>query len=475
MATLQDWWARSGLDPGPEASEISRSVVVTGDDPVLGVAHRVGGAAAAALALVGAQAAVHHVERGGPAQSVSVDVSSAAASLLGFALQRIDGYDLQRHHNATIDQYPTADGRWIHLHGGFPHLADGLLELLSLPPGALDDRGAVAEAVALWHGEELEESVADAGLCAALVRSPVEWGVHPQGAHLASLPAVTIERLGDEPQRTRRRRVRGPYVDRSRPLDGVRVLDQTRVLAGPTCGRTLASLGAEVLRIGAPRLPSIEPFVIDTGHGKRNAIVDLATSDGASAFAALVSGADVVVQGYRQGALDRYGASPAELVAMRPGVVVVQITCYGSTGPWATRAGWEQLAQSATGMSWDEGAEDSSGCRVPAQVPAAVCDYTTGYLAAAGVIAALRRRDAEGGSWLVRASLAQTAMWIQGAGHVADLRRPSGLDRTIADLDATDTVWGLLHHLPPVLGLSATPCRWDRPPEPLGSSPALWG
>jgi crotonobetainyl-CoA:carnitine CoA-transferase CaiB-like acyl-CoA transferase len=452
-------------------------VTVIGEDPVLAVRHRVGGAAAAALALVGDHAARRHLARGGSDQSVTVEVAEAAATLLGFVFQQVEGVDLTRHRNATIDQYLTGDGRWIHLHGGFPHLADGLLGLLGLGSESVEDRDAIAAAVQRWDGDGLEEAIAAAGLCGALVRSPAEWQRHPQGAHLAMLPAVTVERIGEGDP--------GPPVADAdaarerpgppRPLDDIRVLDQTRVLAGPTCGRTLASLGADVLRVSAPHLPSIDPFVIDTGHGVRHSLVDLRNAPGRAAVAALVRHCDVVVQSYRPGALDRYGAAVQDLVEMRPGVVVVQISCYGSTGPWAGRPGWEQLAQSVTGVSWDEGTGDGgAGDQVPSLLPAAATDYTTGYLAAAGAVHALRRRDTEGGSWLVRASLAQTAMWIQGAGLVSDPGAAAGLGDVAARMVTTPTAWGSLQHLPPALVLSATPCRWDRPPEPLGASQAAW-
>lgn len=455
-------------------SAVGVQASVAGDDPVLSARHRVGGAAAAALSVAGAQAALHHCEHGGPPQSVGVDVVDAATTLLGFALQQAPGLDLYRHRNATIDHYRTADGRWFFLHGGFPHLAAGLLDLLGLPAGVEPEREAVAAAVARRDGQLLEDDIAAAGLCGTLVRPPAEWRDHPQGEHLAELPAVTIERLGEgcDPPRPA-----GPVLvddEGARPLDGVRVLDQTRVLAGPTCGRTLASFGAQVLRIGSPQLPSIESFVIDTGHGKRNAFVELDADEGRAAFATLVRGSDVVVQGYRPGALDRLGASIDDLVSLRPGVVVVQVSCYGSTGPWATRRGWEQLAQSVSGMSWAEGTVDANGERVPSLVPAAATDYTTGYLAAAGAIAALRRREVEGGSWLVRASLAQTAMWIQGGGLVAEPDSAGGLGDVAARQVTTPTAWGSLTHLAPVVRMSATPCRWDLPPQPLGASPPTW-
>lgn len=327
IVDLEQRWDDLGLAPGAGAEEVD--VRVTGHDPVLGARHRIGEGAAAALAFAGREAVAFGRRRGGPAQRVTVDVGAAAATLVGFVLQRAEGIDLARVRNATTALYPTADGRWIHLHGGFEHLAAGIVELLGLPPGSEGDAEAVAAAVAARGGGELEDAIAAAGLCGALVRSPAEWADHPQGIHVAGLPVVTVERLGDADVEV------PPPVSggRPRPLDGVRVLDQTRVLAGPTCGRTLASLGARVLRVGAERLPSVEPFVIDTGQGKRCAHLDLAVGRDRRVYAELAAGADVVTQGYRPGALDRYGAAPEDLARRRPGVVVVQITCYGATGP----------------------------------------------------------------------------------------------------------------------------------------------
>jgi crotonobetainyl-CoA:carnitine CoA-transferase CaiB-like acyl-CoA transferase len=462
---LGDWWSRSGLDHALAIDDVD--VEVVGADPVLPARHRIGDAAASALALVGAHANAIGTARGAPPSSVRVDVQHAAATLLGFALQRAPGVDLTRVRNATIRQYRTRDDRWIHLHGGFPRLAAGLLGLLGLPDDAEDDARAIGAAVAAYDGQELEDSIAAAGLCGVLARSPQEWDRHPHGSHLGTQPVVTVERIGDAPVE--------PFLplgsDRPRSLDGLRVLDQTRVLAGPTCGRTLASLGAPVLRISSPTVPSIEPFDVETGHGKRNAYVDLTTDDGQATFVELVRGADVVTQSYRPGALGRLGAGAADLAACRPGIVVVEVSCYGSTGPWSERPGWEQLAQTASGIAWIEGDVDHGG--EPCLLPAAATDYTTGYLAAAGALVALRRRATEGGSWLVRASLAQTAGWLRGGGLV-EPSEACGLG-DVADRQRTvASAWGSLTHLPPALELDATPCRWDRAPEPLGTSEPRW-
>lgn len=286
---------------------------------------------------------------------------------------------------------------------------------------------------------------------------------------LGRTPLVELIRIGDaavEP-------LPGPAADvpAARPLSGVRVLDLTRVLAGPTCARTLAEHGAEILHVRGPGLPFIEPFVIDTNPGKRSCHLDLAEHGDAERLRGLCRGAHVFAQGYRGGALARRGFGPEALAEIRPGIVVVSINCYGHEGPWAERPGWEQLAQTVTGVAHEHGGEEEA-----AVVPAAVTDYTTGYLGALGVLRALARRATEGGSWHVRVSLARTAMWLQSLPRAPVSRQPLGLDSAALApwWIAMDTAWGRLERLGPIARMSLTPPRWDRPPVPLGSDSPEW-
>jgi crotonobetainyl-CoA:carnitine CoA-transferase CaiB-like acyl-CoA transferase len=257
------------------------------------------------------------------------------------------------------------------------------------------------------------------------------------------------------------------------PLAGIRALDLTRVLAGPTCGRTLAQYGAEVMVISSPGLPSVPMFVSDTGHGKRAAFVDLATEEGRTRMRELVRGADVFTQGYRQGAIARLGFGPAALAALRPGIVCTEINCYGHEGPWRTRPGWEQLGQTVTGMAVLHG-----GAEGPKLQPGAVTDYTTGFLAAFGTIVALQRRALYGGSYLVRVSLAQTAVWIRKLGLAGEDRLDRARALEPAELSAwmlrSDTGFGPMTHLRPPVTLSETPARWTRPTVLLGAHEATW-
>ena len=460
MVDLASILAAGGLSL-PDAPDAVLRVDIAGADPVLPTAFPVGEAAAAALVGGGVAAARLHRLRGGAAQSIGVDVAGAAASLLGFLFQTREGGDgplqLDRVSPAVTNFFQCGDGRWVHLHGGFPHLNQGTLDLL----GCTGEREAIAAAVARWTAADLEDELAARRLCGAMLRTPEEWAAHPQGQAVGALAAVEIERIGDAPPQGL------PPGDR--PLDRVRVLDLTRVLAGPTSGRTLASYGADVLRVASPHLPSVQPFVIETGHGKRSTFLDLRDSAQAEQLRTLARTADVFTDGYRNGSLARLGLGPEALAALRPGIVHVSVSCYGELGPWAERAGWEQLAQTASGV-----AHVHSGGEAPRLLPAAATDYTTGYLAAWGAMEALHHRATEGGSWRVRVSLCQTAQWLLRLGARHDPAAAAGLGDVARFQTTIDTPYGTLRHLAPVVRMSATPARWDLPTVPLGHDAPEW-
>lgn len=435
------------------------STAITGADPVIASKFRVGEVAAAALVACGVAASELRALRGRRRQDIAVDVRAAAASLLGFAFQRLDGGPTPRTNagSATVALYPCGDGRWIHLHGGFPHLRTGTLDVL----GCGDDAAQIASAVNGWNAEALEDALAARGLCGAMLRTADEWRAHPQGRAIASLSAIEVIRIEDaDPEAL-------PPGDR--PLAGVRALDLTRILAGPACGRALAEHGADVLLVSSPNLPSIPPFVMDTGHGKRSTLLDLDMSADADTLRGLIRGADVFCQGYRGGAMERRGFGPEEVARLRPGIIYVSINCYGHEGPWRERPGWEQLAQTVTGIAAVQGSPQR-----PQLVPAAACDYTTGYLAAYGAMIALAKRATEGGSWHVRASLCQTAMWIERLGSTCDPSAATGFGDPVDLMTQTETPFGRLTHLTPAIRMSETPARWKLPTVPLGTHAAEW-
>ncbi|HEX5367875.1 MAG TPA: CoA transferase [Dehalococcoidia bacterium] len=259
-----------------------------------------------------------------------------------------------------------------------------------------------------------------------------------------------------------------------RPLSGVRVLDLTRVIAGPVAGRTLAAHGADVMRVTGSHLPGFpESLDVDMGHGKLSAAIDLRNEEGRARLDNLIENADVFLQAYRPGSLAQRGYSPEELIARRPGLIYATLSAYGHTGPWRDRRGFDSLAQSVSGIVHEE-----SGDGPPHHLPAQALDYVSGYLLAFGIMTALKRRAQEGGSYLVRTSLAQTGRWIQSLGRTPASELPGALDLSfdgVPDLlTQRDTAFGRLTFLGPIGQMPETPPHWERPSVPLGSSEPHW-
>ena len=437
------------------------AVEIRGRDPVMPSRFKIGEAAAKALAACGVAANTIWTASGGKHQHIEVDTAGAAVSLISFLCQRLDdGSEPQRDPNRPlVGFYQAKDGRWVHLHGAFPDLAAGTLSVLECDASAESIRASVSR----WDGQALEDALAEAGMCGAMARTREEWLAHPQGEALQSVPPVSIKRIADSPIE--------PIPARERPLESVRVLDLTRVLAGPTCARTLASHGANVLKVNSPNLPSVPPFVIDTGHGKRSTFLDLNDKKDHKQLKSLILNADIFSQGYRKGALAKRDLGPEQLAEQRPGIIYVSINAYGHVGPWAARPGWEQLAQTVSGVAVDEGSFEA-----PQLIAAAATDYTTGYLGALGAMAALYRRSIEGGSYHVEVSLAQTANWLYEFGLFERNHALPNFDPAIAApyMVSSDTGFGRLHHLGPIIRMSETEPRWEQVSVPLGHHPAKW-
>ncbi|MFC1966994.1 CoA transferase [Chloroflexota bacterium] len=393
----------------------------------------------------------------GRQQQVAIDVRAAIASLQGLAYLKINGKK-QRYTYSSWGFQATRDGRWFYIHG-YEH--QRVLKLL----GCEENPKAVATAVLNWDAQALEDAFAEAGLCGAIARSAVEWAEHPQGIILQKLPVVEVIKIGDSPPE--------PLPLGNQPLSGIRVLDLTTVLAGPICARTLAEHGADVLKITSPNRQSIGLFDMETGHGKRSAFLNLLEDSDREKLWSLIREADVFSQNYRLGALASKSFSPDALAEARPGIIYSSINCYGHEGPWRERRGWEQLGQTVSGIAQEE------GLKGPRLVPAAVTDFTTGYLGAFGTLVALERRAREGGSYLVRASLAQSGMLLHRQGRIP-MEEWWGLERMLPPEESsqlvveTDTPFGRMTHLAPVLKLSETPTRWSLPTVPLGTHEPVW-
>lgn len=430
--------------------------------PLLPSSFAVTAAAQASIAASALAAANLWQRRGGAWQTVTVPAAHAVAEFRSERYLRVNGELPADPWDKLAGIYRCGDGIWVRIHTNFAHHRDGILQLL----GCANERESVAAALSGWQAEAFECACAERGLVVAMQRSFEEWDAHPQGQAVASLPVFDLVKIGDAPRREL------PAVPR--PLDGIRVLDLTRIIAGPVGGRTLAAHGADVLNISSPALPNIPTLLIDTGRGKRSAQLDLNRPCDADTLRQLIAGADVFMQGYRPDGLAERGFSPATLAAARPGIVCASLSAYGHVGPWAGRRGFDSLVQTAAGFNHAEA--QAAGKDQPQALPAQVLDHAAGYLLALGVMAALARQMDEGGSWHVRVSLAQTAHWLRSLGRVADgfAVADQQWDDVQACMQDAPSAHGALRAVSHAAQLPLTPPRWDRPSAPPGSSAACW-
>jgi crotonobetainyl-CoA:carnitine CoA-transferase CaiB-like acyl-CoA transferase len=387
------------------------AIELTGAEPALPSSFAVGTAAQATIAAAALAAGELWRLRTGRRARVSVDMRHAAIEFRSEHYLRVNGVPAHDVGDKIQGLYRCGggDGRWARLHTVLPHHRDGLLALL----GCDYDRAAVKRALGRWDAETLEAAAAEAGLVVAACRSFDEWDEHPQGRAIANLPLFSIDRIGDAPAE--------PLAAGDRPLAGVKVLDLTRIIAGPVCGRTLAAHGADVLLVTASHLPAVAPLVIDTGRGKLSTCIDLRDAGGRDTLAALLRKADIFVQGYRPDAIAAFGFGPLDAARIRPGIVYVSLCAYGCEGPWAGRRGFDSLVQTASGLNIAEA--EAAGAGEPKPLPAQALDHGTGYLMAFAAMSALSRRVQQGGSWHVRASLAQTGCWLRRLGRIDGMAR----------------------------------------------------
>lgn len=388
-------------------------------------------------------------------EAVEVD-RGLASSWFGSAVAPV-GWSLPTVWDPLARNYLTSDG-WIRLHTNAPHHRAAALRVLGVS-GELSD---VRRAVSRRTGDELERDVVEAGGCAAVMRSRDEWTVHPQGIAVAAEPLVgwTSGAAGA--------RGRSWVPQPGRPLAGLRVLDLTRVLAGPVATRALAALGADVLRIDPPFWD--EPAVLaNMTLGKRTARLDLRESAGVDRLRALLADADVLVHGYRLGALDALGFTPEERQRIRPGLVDVSLDAYGFTGPWAGRRGFDSLVQMSAGIA--HRGRDWAGSDAPHALPVQALDHSAGYLMLSAVLRALVRRDETGAGWMARTSLARVAELLVSGGELP-VDGPL-LERRAPTLPL-DTPWGPARLLEFPVSIDGVDLAFARGPVELGSSPATW-
>ncbi|MFI5801702.1 CoA transferase [Streptomyces sp. NPDC051561] len=371
---------------------------------------------------------------------------------------------------APLSGFWRTSDSWVRTHANYPHHRARLLAALGLPDDGTRDDHASAEALAAElatrTAHEVQEAVYGAGGLAVASAS----GSVFQGPG-AVTPLPLVETRTDPVAGARR------LPDASLPAAGVRVLDLTRVLAGPVAGRTLALLGADVLRVDSPRLREDADTHTDTGMGKRSTLLDLGAGEDRETFEELLASADVVLSGYRPGALDRLGLAPEALLERRPGLIVAQLCAWGwGPGPWAGRRGFDSLVQVGTGIAAIEGdrAPDGSPEGRPGALPAQALDHGTGYLVAGGVLRSLTERQEDGCGRHLRFSLAGTACWLMH-GVRAEPAAPGGPACDPQRWMATsESPYGKLDHALPPVSHHGSPGNWSRSVRSWGSDRPVW-
>ncbi len=454
---LADLWTLAGGDLAA-----LDAVTLTGEEPQLPSSFRVAAAAQASIAAAGLAAAQIWKLRAEQSQNVAVDMRHAVVECRSERYLRVEGKPPPPAWDAIAGIYRTRDQRFVRLHTNFRHHRDAVCKVLNCKP----ERDEVQAALMQWDGEAFETAAYAGGCVVALMRSHDEWSDLPHAKALAALPPISIEKIGDAAPK--------PWSAGDRPLEGVRVLDLSRVIAGPVAGRTLAVHGADVLLISGPDLPAIPWLTIDTGRGKLTSFAELKSEQGRGVLRDLLASADIFSQGYRPGALASLGFAPQDAARISPGIVYVSLSAYGHAGPWAERRGFDSLVQTATGFNHAEGL--AAGVDGPKELPAQMLDHATGYLMAFGAMMARARQSVEGGSWHVRVSLAQTGRWLWNLGRVANGFKTEDLkaDAIGSFVEEVPSGFGPLLSVSHSAVLSKTPAFWARPAMPLGSHPAKW-
>ena len=458
---LADLWTQTGGDVAALGD-----VTLTGAEPQLPSSFRVGASAQASIAAAGLAAAQIWKMRSGQSQNVAVDMRHAVVECRSERYLRVDGKPPGPTWDAIAGVYKTRDHRFVRLHTNFRHHRDAVCKVLNCEA----EREKVQAALMQWDAEAFETAAYAAGGVVSMMRSREEWLATPHGKALAEQPVVAIEKIGEAAPKP------WPGIEPKgdRPLAGVRVLDLSRVIAGPVAGRTLAAHGADVMLISSPNLPAIPWLTIDTGRGKLSTFADLKTDAGRATLRGLLAEADIFSQGYRPTSIAACGFSPEEAAKINPGIVYVSLSAYGHKGPWAERRGFDSLVQTSTGFNHAEG--KAAGVDGPKELPAQMLDHATGYLMAFAAMMAKARQAHEGGSWHARVSLARTGYWLWDIGRLPEgLKAPDYRDDEVQGfMEDLPSGFGPLHSVRHSAVLSKTPAFWDRQAMPLGSHQPQW-
>jgi crotonobetainyl-CoA:carnitine CoA-transferase CaiB-like acyl-CoA transferase len=439
-------------------------ITLTGTEPALPSSFMVGTMAQATIAAVGLAAAAVWRERTGQRQSVHVDMRHAALEYQSERHVILNGRKKSWPIDPLVGIYQCKDGNWVRPHLGFSHHRSGFLHLVGCPENTTDIE-ILRNAILNWNSFELEDAAAACGLPVTARRTFAEWDASPQGKGVAIQPLIRLEKIGECPPIPL-------HPLGKRPLDGIRCLDLTRIIAGPVCGRTLAAHGADVLSVTAKHLPFIASLIGDMNRGKRTCNIDLREEQ--DIFKDLLTRADILIQNYRPHSLEKRGFGPEQIAHMRPGIIYGDLSAYGTDGPWADRRGFDSLVQTASGFNAEEAL--AANATTPKELPCQCLDHSAGYLLAFGIMSALRKRAVEGGSWRVYVSLARSGLWLRSLGRQMSGFSPEHEFPSIPEslYETQRSGFGTMGYIRHAAELSRTPAYWELPSMPIGTHEAKW-
>ncbi|KAK6003420.1 hypothetical protein QM012_009191 [Aureobasidium pullulans] len=467
---VEELW--KGLDLPSKA--LSRVQLEGASGPALPSSFRLGVLAQGSIALSALAAAqIHALRNDAQVPQVETPLQHAVIEFKSERFYTIDGEPRQPKPNAIGGLHRTADG-YIRVHDSFPNHSNGMLKLVGLPLGST--RNQLADKIAQWRSLELEDAATIKGkLAAYALRSYSEWDALPQSTAIADFP-ISVQPISSEGKQGFPDHIpRGAFAC----LKGLRVVEMSRVIAAPLCGKTLAAHGADVIWVTSPNLPDLPDIDREFGRGKRTVQLDIQKATDKAKLLKIIKDCDVFIQGYRPGSLARYGLSPEELVKVNPNIVIANMSAFGPDGPWAGQRGFDSLVQTCSGMNVSEAQHADQG--EPARpMPCQALDHASGYLLATGIMAALYRRIVRGGAWRADVSLAGTMKYLRSLGQY---RGSSGFQckdyKKQADvpaeyLETRETGFGRMTAVKHSANISGCEVGWKIMPKPLGSDSAEW-
>tara|TARA_A100001037_G_scaffold289673_1_gene301662 strand:- start:925 stop:2331 length:1407 start_codon:yes stop_codon:yes gene_type:complete len=405
--------------------------------------------------------------RTGRSQTVSVDIDAASASFRSENYLRVNGKNRSQPSKLTAESnihgfYKCGDGGWIQLHANYPEHRKAILQNLRCD----GLRKSVANKLLTMSAIEAENNLTSIGLPAGKMRTVEEWYEHPQGQAVSAKPLFTITKIGEaDPIKLSQ--------NPKRPLEGIKTIDLTKVIAGPLIGRTFAEHGSDVIWVNGPHLDLIESLVIDMSRGKRPVNIDLRSLAGRNTLTTLVKSANIFIQGYRPGALISKGFSPEKLASIKPGIIYVNLSAFGNDGPWKSRRGFDSIVQTVSGIGYEGG--KAAGINGMKHLPCQALDHGSGYIGAFAAISALQKQMKEGGSWLVDVSLAQTGHYLTSLGQQNHI---NSYDKNLKNrnlyIERVESLFGTVEYTKPAAVLSETPGKWNLTPSNFGTYAPSW-